>query len=314
MSYLTGHMNLDSGAFFSIYRPTAVIRVVGEDTLPFLQGQFTQELRFPAGALCAYGLWLNQKGKVVADSFALRDGESWWLVSFTSPAQLIRERLEAYIIADDVVLEDVTGSWGGAVVAGKESTAWFQSKGIVLPPPGEWASVEGGMIFRGRRGTGEWWEWLSPEGVGGPKKLRDAGLKECDTADLERWRILAGIPEIPKDVGLGDLPNEAGLEEIAVSYSKGCYLGQEVMARLKSMGRVRRQLLGVRGTESPPSCPAALYTGGKKVGELRSAVMGREEKTFVGLAMVSLLGLDMAQPLSLDMNGLPTIEVIRPPS
>jgi len=65
-------------------RPSACLYVTGEDALSFLQGQFTQELRSPAKAFVAYGLWLNQKGKVLADSFVLRETpQSVWVVSFS---------------------------------------------------------------------------------------------------------------------------------------------------------------------------------------------------------------------------------------
>lgn len=306
-------MTSDSSAFFSLYQPSAILRVSGEDALAFLQGQFTQELRSPTSALCAYGLWLNQKGKVLADSFALRDGEAWWLVSYASSARSIRERLEAYIIADDVVVEDVTVQWEGVVVGGTGATVWLQERGVALPPAGEWALLEGRMVFRGRRGGGESWEWLCPASVGLPPDILVAGIKQFDAAALERWRIVEGVPLVPADVGPGDLPNEAGLEEVAISYSKGCYLGQEVMARLKSMGQVRRRLLGVKGQGAAPACPAALYAASKKVGEIRSVAAAEGGAAFVGLAMISLIGLEATRLLSLEAAGLPSVQVLEVP-
>jgi len=304
-------MKTDLCAFISYYRPAAVLRVTGEDALAFLQGQFTQELRSASPALCAYGLWLNQKGKVLADSFALRDGPGWWLVSYGSQGTAIRERLEAYIIADDVVVEDLTDSWTGAAVVGSDATAWLQSQGWTLPAKGEWALIEGKMVFRGRRGGDESWEWLSPvSAVESPEKW-GWNLNRLDAAALDQRRIRAGIPFVPCDVGPADLPNEAGLEEAAISYSKGCYLGQEVMARLKSMGQVRRRLLRVQGLGAAPTCPAALFAGAKKVGELRSAVVDEAGQGFVGLAMISLLGLEGTEGLSLETNGAPSVQVFR---
>ena len=88
---------------------------------------------------------------------------------------------------------------------------------------------------------------------------------------MERDRIAAGIPAVPQDVGPGDLPNEGGLEDAAISTTKGCYLGQEIMARLKTRGRLRRRLTRVRGTGSVPALPAVLWQAGRKAGELRSA-------------------------------------------
>jgi tRNA-modifying protein YgfZ len=129
---------------------------------------------------------------------------------------------------------------------------------------------------------------------------------------MERRRIAAGIPAVSVDVGPSDLPNEAGLEADAISFTKGCYLGQEVMARLKSMGQVRRRLLRVRGERGDfPALPAALYLGARQVGELRSAVWVDED--FIGLAMLSLLHVPAAAALAFAPGEAPRLVVIDSP-
>jgi hypothetical protein len=301
----------EKDVFLARYQPATLLKITGDDALAFLQGQFTQELRFPVGRLCAYGLWLNQKGRVLADSFALREGVSWWLFSLSSSSSILRERLEAYVVADDVTIEDCTQSWSGWTVFGPGATDWLARQGVKLPSSGEWAELEGGLIFRGRRDTAESWEWLRPQSLGLPSILEAGSALEVDQSAVERRRILAGIPLVPGDIGPNDLPNEAGLENDAISYSKGCYLGQEVMARLKSMGQIRRRLLTVRGSGSLPSCPAHLFAAAKKVGEIRSVVSDEEGAGFVGLAMISLLGLDAIERLSLEANGEATVQVFR---
>jgi hypothetical protein len=120
---------------------------------------------------------------------------------------------------------------------------------------------------------------------------------------MARLRIGAGIPAIGVDVGPGDLPNEAGLETAAISYTKGCYLGQEVMARLKSMGQVRRRLLRVRGSgPQVPPLPAPVVANARQVGELRSAIADGAGG-WIGLAMLSLLHLGTGENLSLLADG-----------
>jgi hypothetical protein len=114
-------------------------------------------------------------------------------------------------------------------------------------------------------------------------------VRELSPEEVARRRIEAGIPAVPVDLGPGDLPNEGGLEADAISYTKGCYLGQEVMARLKSMGQVRRRLVRVAiVAKKIPPLPAPLFLGERQVGELRS-VAPDAAGGFVGLAMVSLL-------------------------
>jgi folate-binding protein YgfZ len=281
------------------FRLAACLRVTGEDALSFLQGQFTQELRSRAEAPAAYGLWLNQKGKVLADSYVLREAvDEAWIISFSSDAAVIRERLEAYVIADDVVIEDVTAEWAGVTVGGPEAEGWLGHEAGGVPQEGEFIrATGGGLVFRGRRGV-EGFEWVRPARAGVP-----AGLAEVSAEELERVRIAAGIPRVPQDIGAGDLPNEGGLDLAGISYTKGCYLGQEVMARLKAMGTVRRRLVRVRGAgRGVPAVPCALLQGERRAGELRSAVRDGAGG-FIGLAMVTKLGLVAGEKLAPEPGG-----------
>ena len=291
-------------------RPSACLRVTGEDAFSFLQGQFTQELRSSASLAAAYGLWLNQKGKVLADSFVLKEAADLVLiVSFSSSAAVIRERLEAYVIADDVVIEDMTAEWQHVSVGGAEAEAWLAREAGGVPAAGEFIrAVSGGLLFRGRREARVSFEWLLPVGVAVP-----AGLTMVSGEELDRARVTAGIPRVPQDIGPGDLPNEGGLDAVAISYTKGCYLGQEVMARLKAMGTVRRRLVRVRAAgREAPAVPCALLQGERRAGELRSAVADGSGG-FVGLAMVTKLGLDPAALLAPEPGGEGCIELLETP-
>jgi folate-binding protein YgfZ len=288
------------------YRLAACLRVTGEDALTFLQGQFTQELRSDAPLASAYGLWINQKGKVLADSFILRETpDSLWIVSFFGEASAIRERLEAYVIADDVVITDVTAEWQGLALGGPDAESWLVREAGGVPAAGEFMRSEGGFVFCGRREGSTSFEWLLPI-----SKPLPSGLERVSAEELERGRILAGIPRVPQDLGPGDLPNEGGLDATGVSYTKGCYLGQEVMARLKAMGTVRRRLVRVRasGCVAPP-VPASLWQGEKRVGELRSAAADGAGG-FIGLAMINKLGLVPAALLAPEPGGDGFIELI----
>lgn len=285
-----------SAAIFR-WRPACWLRVTGDDAANFLQGQFTNDLRVLPAAGAVYGLWLTLKGKVLADSFVLR-GEApneFWIGSYFSSSALIRERLESHVIADDVAIEDETGAWEGVSVF--ETGAAGEGRGVVA----------GGFRFRGRRERAENVEWVYRVGAQEPTG-RALGAEE-----VERRRIAAGVPAIPVDVGPGDLPNEAGLEAEAISYTKGCYLGQEVMARLKSMGQVRRRLVRVAGGGEPPSVrPAAVFVGTRQAGEVRSAVADGTGG-WMGLAMLSRLNVEGAVELALAPGAEPTIRLLDTP-
>ena len=245
--------------------PAAVLRIRGEDAPGFLQGQFSKDLRGIAPAEARYGLWLTVKGKVLADSYIVKLASDFLVASSTSPAGVIRQRLEDFIIADDVIVDDETDQWSMDLILGEGATQSHGSPGALrLPYPGR-EDVVGWLRLRGEAPA-------------------EAGLPELDRAGFERLRIDAVFPEIPRDLGAEELPHEGGLEDLAISYDKGCYLGQEIMARLKTRGRVRRRLVRVSGSGPLPPLPAAVSLGGKRSGELRSAV--EEGSGFVGLALL----------------------------
>jgi folate-binding protein YgfZ len=212
-------------------------------------------------------------------------------------AAALRARLEDYIIADDVSVEDVTTEWTGLTLLGAGVVAWFAQ------------APRAGLSFPGRRTSGETLEWIFPLSEWPNARAQLAGWAEIDGVAMERQRIAAGLPAVPADIGPADLPGEGGLEPVTISYTKGCYLGQEVMARLKSMGQVRRRLQRVRGPGAAPQRPAALWQGGRQIGELRSAV-DLAEGGFIGLAMVSLVSWQPAQPLALEVAGAAEIVVV----
>lgn len=287
---------------FSPWEPSAWLRVTGDDAAAFLQGQFTNDLRpLERGTRSVYGLWLNAKGKVLADSFVLRDAAGLWVGSYFSPAAVIRERLEAFVVADDVVIEDCTAEFTG-----------FSLFSEPVPDPS--GSVAEGIVFPGRRRSAENLEWVVRREQADSVRAALREWRACAPADLERWRIEAAIPAVPRDIGPGDLPNEGGLEADAISYSKGCYLGQEVMARLKTMGQVRRRLVRVRtGGGATQATPRPLWIEGRQVGELRSWCRLPDGTGGLGLAMVSRMHVPPGARASLEPTGAPDVELVDAP-
>ena len=300
-------MVINKSTYPAVYRwrPACWLKVSGEDAATFLQGQFTNDLRVLSAHRSVYGLWLTLKGKVLADSFVLRGAvpNEFWIGSYFSPAALIRERIESHVIADDVTVEDFTADWTGICLLGDEATPTVEeAKGF-------------GLAFAGRRQAGSCVEWVFPLSADEPPGLAELvrTASAVDEVEMRRRRILAGIPAIPSDVGPADLPNEAGLEADAISYTKGCYLGQEVMARLKSMGQVRRRLVQVRGSGHDfPATPSAVFVGARQVGELRSAIQDGPT-AWIGLAMVSLLHVSAETEFSFAADGPPSFRLMRAP-
>ena len=291
-------MNSLTRTEFHAWNPKACVRIHGEDAATFLQGQFTNDLQKMGNGGTSYGLWLNQKGKVVADSFITQIAEKdFRVVSYFSPGSVIRERLEAYVIADDVIIEDLTDEHAAVTV--------FQV------PDDAVAMGGGSWNFPGRRGHGSQSEIIFPRSSRDEIRAKLATSGELFESELERRRIRAGIPAVPADIGPTDLPNEGGLEVDAISYTKGCYLGQEVMARLKSMGQVRRRLRQVRGVGDLVSPSTHLFQKGRKVGEVRSAVADGE--SWIGLAMISSMQFSPTEGLALALDGPASVTVEKIP-
>lgn len=291
--------------------PAACLRVTGDDAFLFLQGQFTNQLNIPVGR-SVYGLWLTQKGKVLADSFVLRFGEKeFFVVSPGSPVEAIRERLEAYIIADDVALSDETLSLSGLAIFGEGSAELLRATVGGCPERGQFLRLGDLCVFEGRRSAEAAYEVVGSKHAieACRQQFVGAGAVECSAARVEALRIEAGIPDIPRDIGPNDLPNEGGLEGGAISYTKGCYLGQEVMSRLKNLGQVRRRLHRVRGSGEAPVTGASVYQGTERVGELRTVAKSGTGFGFVAMAMLSLVKYQSGANLSLAPDAPATLAV-----
>lgn len=300
---------ISGSAFFNQHQPKAILRVTGEDAFSFLQGQFSNDLRPPTGS-ATYGLWLNQKGKVVADSVVLRLAEKEFLVTSPhSPAGVIMQRLQEYIVADDVALVDETAEAGGLIIGGAGSGEIVRHLSEIVPGRAQFVRKGPAVIFHGYRLPAENYELIGPHDILNDwrDQLTARGLVDGGFESMEHDRIAAGIPAVPVDIGPSDLPNEGGLEISAVSFTKGCFLGQEVMARLKNLGQVRRRLQVVRGAGAQPRPSSALYQGANKIGELRS--VARAGDGFIALAMLAQLNLNRAAGLSLAADGPAEIQL-----
>jgi len=279
--------------------PAAWLRISGIDSASFLQGQFSQDLRGLSADRAAYGLWLSHKGRVIADSFVLAGSfpDEFWVGSAHGAAGLIRDRLERFIIADEVTVEDRTGEVDGVVLVGEGVGRWLAG------------APRAGWFFPGRRVAAENWQWVFPRAESEAVATAVADGRPGAVAELEHLRIAAGVPAIPADIGAADLPNEGGLEAEAISYTKGCYLGQEVMARVRSMGRIRRRLVRVRGSIAPPALPAPLWRNGRRAGELRSVSPLPSGSGFIGLALVAVGDADAGATFAATPEGEPAIAI-----
>ena len=281
----------------TVYRgaPTAWVRISGEDAPEFLQSQFSNEIGSSRAGDVIYGLWLNRKGRVIADSFLLTGQKNvFYALSYFCSATDVIAKLSENIIADDVDLQDMTSGVSMVSWWGPGAEAMLEASDLSVPEDGVFIDSPFGLLFRGRRSAGANFDLL---GVPAARSQFEAFLGRqadafeiaCATDEmLHGARINAGIAAVPQDIGAGELPQEGALDRDAVSFSKGCYLGQEVMSRIHSIGRPRRGLFVVKGDlDATPSDGAReLFAGGKSVGQLRS--VGLFEGGTLGHALLKL--------------------------
>jgi folate-binding protein YgfZ len=269
----------------------ALLEVRGGDRVRFLQGQLTNDVAGldPAGSRSGcYALVLTAQGRIVADLHVLARPDAFWLETAASLAAAATARLEKYVIADDVRIAERGAGWRRFAIEGPRARALLAAAAPGAPLdllPDAWAplpiaGVDGAVAAFGWSGE-DALQLFVPEEAGdaAARALGDAGARlEAvwgDATALEVLRIEAGVPRAGAELGEEVLPAEARLLERAVSFTKGCYTGQEVVARMHSRGRVGHLLVGVAlaaGAALPaPGTP--LLHAGAKVGELTSVAL-----------------------------------------
>jgi tRNA-modifying protein YgfZ len=206
----------------------AKFRVTGKDRTRFLNGQLTNDILGLHPGSAIYACALTAKGKLCADLFVAATDQNHYLDTESVLRESLAMRLEKYIIADDVTLEDVTDQFGLFHL--------IESKG-----PGPFEGLE--VLLSTRFGQPGFDLWF-PVGQGA-LVLERLHQHPIDAETLETLRIEQGMARWGAELSENVLPNEADLDKRAISYTKGCYLGQEVISRIKSLGHVNRHLRGL---------------------------------------------------------------------
>jgi len=241
-----------------------LFRLTGEDRIRYLNGQVTNDVRKATDEAAIYACVTNAKGKLEADLFVSPgpgDEAALWVDGPGELREELQVRLEKYIIADDVELEDVTGEtvlWhvlGGPEVAGMARGGWARRA--------DRFGVEGWDVI-GRRNEVNW----------------DESVPELAAEDLERLRIDRAVGIWGAELGPDILPQEADLQDRAVDFTKGCYIGQEVISRIKSVGRVNKLLCRLQGDGDAgrPRAGDGLWAGDTEVGRLTSVAPGKSDE------------------------------------
>ncbi|MFN2617214.1 MAG: folate-binding protein YgfZ [Thermoleophilaceae bacterium] len=240
----------------------AKLVVRGAEAADFLQGQLTNDVEALAPGQGCYAALLTHKGKLRADLRCLRLEDGFWLDAEAIAGRVVAHTVETYSLGREVRWEDLTPERSILSLLGPESRARLDAG----PPQEEHAFVQGehGLYVSTLLGVDVICEAAAVEGV------REAlGVESVSEDVAECLRIEAGRPRLGPDMGTETIPQEAGLNERAVSFTKGCYVGQETVARLHYRGKPNRHLRGLRLSE-PADRGEPIRLGGREVGALGS--------------------------------------------
>jgi folate-binding protein YgfZ len=264
---MTLHSETGQAIFFDLSK-RAKFHITGTDRIRFLNGQITNDLRKASETSAIEACILSAKGKTDAHIYISESGESFLVDGAADLREALKTRLERYVIADDVMIEDVSDQFSLFHVLSQD-------------PP----TVEIGRIVSVRRFADLGWD------IWGDATQYRASLEElssrralCDSDAAEVMRIEEGIPSWGHELTNDIIPIEANLEQRAIDYQKGCYIGQEVISRIKMSGQTNKRLCGLISLDNLPLQPgmklAAPSAAAKEVGWItsttRSKRLGKE--------------------------------------
>lgn len=262
--------------------------VSGRDRASYLQGLLTNDIPAVRAGEGCYAAYLTPQGRMIADLWVYELGDVILLNLAGDVTAAVLAKLDRFVFSEDVQLGDVSGTFAQIAVVGPEA-ARMVSALLDEPPAVALASLREHGNLRGHvngspaivtrvTDTGEpgFDVYVERERAAWLKaRLVSAGAQEADEETADVLRVEAGVPAFHRDMDEETIPLEAGIESRAISMTKGCYVGQEVVIRVlhRGHGRVARKLVGlVLDGESPPARGTVVKSGDRAAGEITSSV------------------------------------------
>jgi folate-binding protein YgfZ len=263
-----------------VYRlERALVSLTGEDRVRWLNGMVTNNVRDLAVGQGIYTFLLNPQGKIQADLYAFNRSESLLVEAERGQVETILQIFDRYIIMDDVEVENLTGKFQVIGVAGPKAEGVLAAAGLQVGGlqalqivDADWNGAKL-TVIRGDNPCVTNYELLVRDEDAKPlsKALLQAGAQEVHEQALESFRIACGIPKFGVDIRQRDLPQETG-QDRALNFSKGCYIGQEIVERIRSRGAVHRVFTGFEVEGMNPAPGFRIQDDGKDIAELTSVV------------------------------------------
>jgi folate-binding protein YgfZ len=266
--------------------------VTGKDRVRWLNGMVSNNVRDLAAGRGVYSFVLNPQGHIQGDLYAYQRGESLLLDISRSQVEKLLPLLKRYIIMDDVKLADASLEIASIGLTGPKSQEVLGRAGIEAPAlePLQFVELKSGLgdvtLLRGDNSSVNSFElWLSPENAPAMyATLLQNGASQVGTASLDLLRIACGIPEYGKDIRDRDLPQETG-QDRALNFTKGCFIGQEIVERIRARGAVHRRFGSFYVDGALPAAGTKIQSEGKDVGEVTSATLLPADAGSIAIAL-----------------------------
>lgn len=284
-SVLSPTLQKEFDSFFSAagaydLRSRAKLALTGADRVRWLNGMMTNNIRDLAPGRGVYGFLLNPQGRILGDLYAYNRADSLMLDTDQSQVSKIWDHFDHYIIMDDVEVTDVSDKLSSFGIAGPASPEVLGRAGIIVPElqPLQFIDLtwlEAGItVVRGDNPLVESYEvWVGHSNFDALwNKVIEAGTTAISQEALNLLRIASGTPLYGVDIRERDLPQETE-QDRALNFSKGCYIGQEIVERIRSRGSVHRKFTGFQVEGVLPSPGTKIQVDGKEAGEITSSAV-----------------------------------------
>jgi folate-binding protein YgfZ len=278
-----------------------LVEATGADAVRFVDNFATAAVSRIAAGGGSEAFFTDARGQVLALATILRSETALLIVTPPGLATTLRDHLEHYHIREAVEVRDVSAEFAAFLVVGPTAAAAVERLSGSAPPVAPLVHAPAAIgdaavrIVRivGQAADGYWIFTPVGDTATVAERIAAAALPRADSAALEALRIEARYPAAA-DIPAKTLPQELGRDDRAISFTKGCYLGQETVARLDALGHVNRRLvlLAIESAE-PPQVPVAVEAGGVEVGTLTSACRAPWAGVSVGLGLVQVKAFAM---------------------
>jgi folate-binding protein YgfZ len=256
---------------------TGWIRATGSDRVRWLNGMVTNSIQQLKPGEGTYNFFLSVQGRIQGDATIFAEPESLLIETASTQLPGLITLLDRYIIMDDVELVDITSNQSGLSIVGPQAISLLMQIGLPVESTASltrhtlsWNSKEVTVIHAHSPMVARYELWTDAETKAAlSHALQTAGGVPCQPESLEWLRILEGTPLYGTDIRDRELPQETA-QDRALHFNKGCYLGQEIVERIRSRGNVHRTFSAFRLDGSLPSTGTKLEANGKEVGELTS--------------------------------------------